>query len=124
MVTASLTRQLRRTPTSIALTIGILCGFIFGRLLPWTRVGYDFDIPITAHKYNTISHRLQRLPGGVVIYHPNLINKLDNLSEYLRLTNGRGSSTSYQLFLPIIPESAQETLNHYIHSKRWSATHL
>lgn len=35
---AGLTHQLRRVPTPIALAVGILFGFLFGRLLPWTTV--------------------------------------------------------------------------------------
>ena len=32
--------QMRRIPTPVALTIGILFGFLFSRVLPWNTVSY------------------------------------------------------------------------------------
>lgn len=38
MNNGGLANQLRRLPPPVALAIGILCGFLVARLLPWTTV--------------------------------------------------------------------------------------
>jgi len=76
----SLSQQIRRIPTPVALAIGIICGLIFSRLLSWTTVGIWHTL---SHAYALMcAIRQQRLCGVVATSLRVTSRRVDTIFNY------------------------------------------